>query len=174
MTTAWSPWRTDMDDIYTKKARGVRLLLHPAQDLRVLPLPQDRPPGGLQLPVLLLPAVYPGQQVRRQLQVPGKRRQGLLRLPAAPRSGQLQLHQVQVPGTHGAGQEKPIRKETAHAVSFFIIIPAAARGRPCRRNSRPDSQWAHPSARWSGLYAPSPVSHLPCQPASALWCRPKT
>gem|GEM_PF-5919394 len=89
----------------------MRLLLHPAQDLRVLPLPQDQPPGGLQLPVLLLPAVYPGQQVRRQLQVPGKRRQGLLRLPAAPRSGQLQLHQVQVPGTHGAGQEKPIRKE---------------------------------------------------------------
>lgn len=57
---------------------------------------------------------------------------------------------------------------------FFIIIPAAARGRPCRRYSRPDSQWARPSARWSGLYAPSPVSHLPCQPASALWCRPKT
>ena len=24
-------------------------------------------------------------------------------------------------GTHGAGQEKPIRKETAHAVSFFVI-----------------------------------------------------
>ena len=78
------------------------------------------------------------------------------------------------PGTHGAGQEKPIRKETAHAVSFLLIITAAARGRPCRRYSRPDSQWARPSARWSGLYAPSPVSHLPCQPASALWCRPKT
>ena len=45
--------------------------------MRILPLPPGAGGDGVQLPVLLLPALYAGAEVRGKLHLFGKRRQGL-------------------------------------------------------------------------------------------------
>ena len=62
----------------TKKILGgqaLRFLYQ--QGVRILPLPPGAGGDGVQLPVLLLPALYAGAEVRGKLHLFGKRRQGL-------------------------------------------------------------------------------------------------
>ena len=52
---------------------------------------------GVQLPVLLLPALYAGAEVRGKLHLFGKRRQGLQRVPGTPPPGELWIYCRQFP-----------------------------------------------------------------------------
>ena len=76
--------------------RGKNLCFLYQQGVRILPLP----PGaedGVQLPVLLLPALYAGAEVRGKLHLFGKRRQGLQQVPGTPPPGELWIYCRQFP-----------------------------------------------------------------------------
>ena len=82
----------------TKKILGgqaLRFLYQ--QGVRILPLPPGAGGDGVQLPVLLLPALYAGAEVRGKLHLFGKRRQGLQQVPGTPPPGELWIYCRQFP-----------------------------------------------------------------------------
>ncbi len=78
------------------------LFLLQQQAVRILSLPQDRGSGQFQLPVLLLSALCPGSQMRRQLSLHEKGDQGLHRLSLPASQGELSRDSPAVRGNSAA------------------------------------------------------------------------